>query len=158
MVSEGYSVPEIDRQVRRFGMPMGPLELLDQVGLDVALHVAGSLDGVLPGVAPVVSKLALLVEQGHLGKKSSRGFYEYRKGKLHGPAPLSMIWVRSVPVLQDEDYADDSLSSIQRRLVYPMLAEAVRCHRRESSARHGPSTWPWCWERGLHPIAEDRCT
>jgi 3-hydroxyacyl-CoA dehydrogenase/enoyl-CoA hydratase/carnithine racemase len=128
MVAEGYDVAKIDKQVRRFGMPMGPLQLLDQVGLDVALHVASSLDNILPGVAPVVKQLAAMVEAGHLGKKQKLGFYEYRKGKRAGVAQLPFVDTGSKPAKLECEFLDDGLTLIQRRLVYPMLAEAVRCH------------------------------
>lgn len=128
MVGEGFRVADIDRQVRSFGMPMGPLELLDQVGIDVALHVAGSLDGVLPGLAPVHTKLEALVSHGHLGKKSSLGFYEYRKGRRRNAAALPMFAVNEPPESDRHGFEEDSLNSIQRRLIYPMLTEAARCH------------------------------
>ena len=128
MVAEGYDVAKMDKQVRRFGMPMGPLELLDQVGLDVALHVASSLKNILPGVAPVVKQLAAMVEHGHLGKKQKLGFYEYSKGKRGDVAGLPFIDAESTPAKPECDFLDDGLTLIQRRLVYPMLAEAVRCH------------------------------
>src|SRR5690606_7271970 len=60
MVAQGHDVSRLDKAIRRFGMPMGPLELLDQVGLDIALHVAQSLASVLAGVAPVVDQLGLM--------------------------------------------------------------------------------------------------
>lgn len=126
MVEEGFSVTEIDKDIRRFGMPMGPLELLDQVGLDVALHVSSSLESVLPGVAAVKSPLASMVERGHLGTKSGCGFYRYKKGKRVGPAEA----VESSPASNRDEpspFLDDGLTVIQRRLVYPMLAEAIRC-------------------------------
>ncbi len=128
MLGEGYSVDEIDRQVRRFGMPMGPLELLDQVGIDVATHVAKSLDDVLHGVTPVVNKLASMVERGQIGKKASLGFYEYHKGKRRRPASLPFGPIGERASTDDKNDVDDSLTPIQRRLIYPMLAEAVRCH------------------------------
>jgi 3-hydroxyacyl-CoA dehydrogenase/enoyl-CoA hydratase/3-hydroxybutyryl-CoA epimerase len=129
MVAEGFDVATIDRQIRRFGMPMGPLELLDQVGLDVAYHVAGSLDGVLPGVASVVACLAPFVEASQFGKKSGSGFYVYRKGRRRGVAELPMLGIRDSRPAHGKDFADDSMTAIQRRLIYPMLAEAVRAHQ-----------------------------
>ncbi len=128
MVAEGYDVAKMDKEVRRFGMPMGPLQLLDQVGLDVAQHVAMSLESILPGVAPVVHQLSEMVEHGHLGKKSGLGFYRYKKGKSAGVADLPGGKADLRPADLGSDFLDDGLTSIQRRLVYPMLAEAIRCH------------------------------
>jgi 3-hydroxyacyl-CoA dehydrogenase/enoyl-CoA hydratase/carnithine racemase len=127
MVGEGHNVEDVDKQVRRFGMPMGPLELLDQVGLDVALHVATSLDSVLSGVEPVVKQLSALVEKGFLGKKSGQGFYRYAKGKRVGVAEFPGLEVRQPQELGSE-FLEDGLTNVQRRLVYAMLCEAVRCY------------------------------
>ncbi len=143
MVAEAYDVSMIDKQVRRFGMPMGPLELLDQVGLDVALHVATSLDDVLPGVTPVIDQLDVMVSHGHLGRKSGLGFYHYNKGKRGEAADLPNVTPGFVPPDDGDDYADDSLTTIQRRLVYPMLAEAIRCHE-EKVVRE-----PWAIDLGM---------
>ena len=128
MLGEGIEVTKIDRHIRRFGMPMGPLELLDQVGIDVALHVAGSLDGVLPGVAPVIQHLNAMVAEGQLGRKASSGFYDYRNGKRLGPANLPIPSNCESRIGEDASFSADALTPIQRRLIYPMLAESVRCH------------------------------
>ena len=127
MVQEGMNPQSIDREIRRFGMPMGPLELLDQVGLDVAYHVASSLDSILPNVKPVLEFLGTLTEQGSLGKKSNLGFYHYRQGKRGKPVtPIASETKSRRPT--DSAPVDDGLTEIQRRLIYPMLTEAVRCH------------------------------
>lgn len=126
MVREGYKVGEIDREIRNFGMPMGPLELLDKVGLDVALHVAKTLRPILPDVDDVIEILAPLVERGQSGLKSGRGFYDYRgKQKAARTTPELVDFIDNQA--QAADFADDGLSTVQRRLIYPMLAEAIRC-------------------------------
>ncbi len=131
MVAAGHDVAKMDKEVRRFGMPMGPLQLLDQVGIDVALHVATSLEGILPGVAPVIHQLSEMVDHGHVGKKSGFGFYHYKKGKRGRVAALPGNRTNFAPAGLGNDFLDDGLTSIQRRLVYPMLAEAIRCHQEE---------------------------
>ncbi|TWU47423.1 Fatty acid oxidation complex subunit alpha [Rubripirellula tenax] len=128
MVAEGGDVEAIDREVRRFGMPMGPLELLDQVGIDVAAHVAKSLDGVLPDVASVVNHLDSMVSRGLLGRKSGQGFYRYRGGK-RGGGMLSSTRNAVTTAPSFAGMIDDGLSPITRRLIYPMLLEATRCHQ-----------------------------
>lgn len=128
MVRQGYRVETIDHELRTFGMPMGPLELLDRVGLDVAVHVAETLREVLSGVEDVMAVLRPMVDQGHLGTKSKIGFYDH-SGKHKRPrSPEQIVGANeSQPV--GFEFARDGLSLIQRRLVYPMLAEAVRCQR-----------------------------
>ena len=128
MVREGFDVAAMDKELRRFGMPMGPLELLDQVGLDVALHVATSLSDVLVGVEPVVETLSEMVAEGKLGKKSSLGFYRYSKGKRGESSLDPMRTTGTLRGIFPDDFPDDGLTAIQRRLVYPMLAESIRCY------------------------------
>ncbi|MDG2220610.1 MAG: 3-hydroxyacyl-CoA dehydrogenase NAD-binding domain-containing protein, partial [Rubripirellula sp.] len=130
MVGEGGDVAEIDKQVRRFGMPMGPLQLLDQVGIDVAYHVAHSLSETLPGVESVARTLSAMVEAGQLGKKTQCGFYRYSPGRSHSVAELPLT-TRTRTSPEPSQFFDDSLTPIQRRLIYPMLAEAVRCHEQQ---------------------------
>lgn len=126
MVGEGYDVAKIDKEIKRFGMPMGPLELLDQVGLDVGLHVSRSLGDVLPGVAAVAEQLSVMVDRQHLGKKTGAGFYRYKNGKRGDPVTQIVSKTR-VSEVDDAQFTDDGLTMTQRRLVYPMIAEAIRC-------------------------------
>ena len=133
MVIEGHPPETIDREVRKFGMPMGPIELIDQVGLDVALQVARSLSEIQVGGQAIEGLLATMVERGELGSKSERGFYQYSEGKklrsCKGLADNSV----TIPVFEkrltplDSGGTDDGFTPIQRRLVYPMLIEAKRC-------------------------------
>ena len=78
MVDEGVAPEVIDAAVTAFGMPMGPIELADTVGLDICLAVGKELAG--EGAEPP-KKLAELVAAGNLGKKTGRGFYVWRDGK-----------------------------------------------------------------------------
>lgn len=79
MIEEGIAPETIDAAATDFGMPMGPILLADTVGLDVALYVSKVLAADLGGTVP--QRLEAMVDAGHLGKKSGKGFYEYRKGK-----------------------------------------------------------------------------
>lgn len=76
-VDEGIAPETIDEAALAFGMPMGPIELADTVGLDIAVAVGKLLGG--RGEPP--RKLMELVNAGHLGKKSGRGFYAWQSGK-----------------------------------------------------------------------------
>ncbi len=79
LMDEGVPAAAIDQAAVDFGMPMGPVELADSVGLDISLHVARLL-GPLIGreVSPVLEQK---VEAGHLGRKTGEGFYRYHDGK-----------------------------------------------------------------------------
>lgn len=134
MIREGHDVATLDREIRKFGMPMGPIELLDRVGLDVALHVAQSLRPIMKDVDEVINVLAPLVERGETGFKTGRGFYDYGGKRKRPRQSRELVGYLVAPPLQ-VDFKFDGLSDIQRRLIYPMLAEAVRCEE-ESVVSH----------------------
>ena len=88
LIAEGMKIQEIDHVMKRFGMPMGPLELLDQIGLDVAAHVGKSMAPLLAerfGDNPAFEKMHA---NGWLGQKSGRGFYRHR-GRARTPNHLA---------------------------------------------------------------------
>ncbi|MCO8121137.1 3-hydroxyacyl-CoA dehydrogenase NAD-binding domain-containing protein [Stieleria sp. TO1_6] len=142
MLREGFNVAEIDREVRRYGMPMGPLELLDHVGLDVALHVAETMRSVLTGVDEVIETLKPMVLQKQTGTKSKLGFYDYSGRRKTPRATLEIVGhLKHVPA--GGEFLADGMTDIQRRLIYPMLAEAIRCDE-ESVVDH-----PWAIDLGM---------
>ncbi len=113
LYDEGVAAEAIDRAATDFGMPMGPVELADTVGLDICQSVAQNLSQAFGIEVP--GGLAQMVGAGKLGKKSGQGFYEYRKGK-----PLKN---------RDADLGDQK--TIQNRLVYRFLNEAAACLQEE---------------------------
>jgi len=76
-IDEGIAPETIDEAALAFGMPMGPIELADTVGLDICAAVGK----MLAPDAPPSPKVAALIAAGHLGRKSGRGFYDYASGK-----------------------------------------------------------------------------
>ncbi len=105
-LEEGEDKEKIDEAVRAFGMPMGPIELADNVGLDVCAHVAKIL-----GQSSEGSRLERLVASGRLGKKTGEGFYVWKDGK---------------PVRSSATFSKASLEQLGRELVEPMIAEAQK--------------------------------
>jgi 3-hydroxyacyl-CoA dehydrogenase/enoyl-CoA hydratase/3-hydroxybutyryl-CoA epimerase len=77
MLDEGYKPETLDAAMEQFGMPMGPAELADTVGLDICLAAGKALGK----TADVPEILANKVALGHLGKKSGQGIYTYRDGR-----------------------------------------------------------------------------
>ncbi|MEX1036913.1 MAG: 3-hydroxyacyl-CoA dehydrogenase NAD-binding domain-containing protein [Sneathiella sp.] len=117
LIEEGYDKEAIDRAAESFGMPMGPVELADQVGLDICLDVADSLKSGLEKPMPdIPGWLREKVESGDTGKKSGRGFYEWKDGAA-----------------QKDDSPDAGQASgtddITDRLILPMLDACVECLR-----------------------------
>ena len=109
LIAEGVTPTEIDAAATDFGMPMGPIELADSVGLDIALHVSEILAATVGRDVP--RPLQQLVQAGKLGRKSGQGFYAYRDGR-----PVKPRWNRQsmTPDLQD-------------RLMLALLNEAAAC-------------------------------
>jgi len=100
-VDEGIAPEAIDAALVAFGMPMGPIELADTVGLDVAVHAGKQL----VGDASPPKKLVELFEAGKLGKKSGQGFYAWADGKAQksgvGAGDTAMLAARIVQPLLD---------------------------------------------------------
>lgn len=121
LFSEGVPVRTIDGLMLDFGMPMGPLRLCDEVGLDVALHVAKDLERRLPRPIRLSHTLAKMVASGWLGKKSGRGFYNYEaRGKRETPN------VEAKPLQLDRLLRTPTAAAQLDRMVLIMINEAAR--------------------------------
>ncbi|OGA41648.1 MAG: crotonase [Betaproteobacteria bacterium RIFCSPLOWO2_12_FULL_68_19] len=81
MLDEGVKPETIDAAMQEFGMPMGPAELADTVGLDICLAAGRALARNVSSEADVPEILANKVALGHLGKKTGQGIYRYVEGK-----------------------------------------------------------------------------
>jgi len=118
---QGVSAPEIDGAMLNFGMPMGPLRLTDEVGVDVALDVASTLAAAFPSRLRVPDVLPALQGAGMLGRKAGKGFYKYRKNSE--AAPNSEAAKLRPPRMPNPPARDE----IENRLVLLMVNEAARC-------------------------------
>lgn len=110
MVGEGIAPEEIDRAALSFGMPMGPIELADVVGLDICNHVGEVLAAAFN--LPTTDTLQRKIDRGDRGKKSGRGFYDWKKGK---------------PVKQKQKNQKIN-ADVQDRLILSFVNEAMKCH------------------------------
>ena len=93
LVAEGLSIKEVDQAAKRFGMLMGPLEVIDQVGIDVGAHISRSLQPAFSDRFPPNPAFDALLARGWLGQKSGRGFYTHT-GKKHAPNTEAEALVR----------------------------------------------------------------
>ena len=103
----------------RFGFPVGPVTLLDEVGLDVAQKAAGVMHGAFGARLAPSDLVRTMTADGRLGRKNGRGFYRYEAGKRRGPddSVYRLAGVTKLPNV-DEPW-------VERRLVYSMLNEAA---------------------------------
>ena len=81
LLAEGGSIEQIDRTLKRFGMPMGPLRLLDEVGLDVARHAGAVMNDAFGERLALPPTMSALAKTELLGRKGGRGFYTYENGR-----------------------------------------------------------------------------
>jgi 3-hydroxyacyl-CoA dehydrogenase/enoyl-CoA hydratase/3-hydroxybutyryl-CoA epimerase len=109
-LDRGVKRETIDEAAKAFGMPMGPLEVADTVGLDVCAHVAETLG--LDKGAVQAKALRDAIAAGHLGKKTGQGFYNWQKGK---------------PVKEKIEVARGELEKLGAELVLPLIAECEKC-------------------------------
>ncbi len=151
----GVDAREIDKAMLAFGMPMGPIRLLDEIGLDVGLHVAGTLESAFGKRFEIPGILRRMVDCGNLGRKAGAGFYRYdgssHKSDEANPAALECR--------RSEVGRLMSQRAIQNRLTLLMANEAWRCLEEKVAAsaddidfamimgtgfapfRGGPMTW-----------------
>lgn len=112
LADEGIPLKAIDDAAVEFGMPMGPIELADTVGLDICLKVAEILSASMAISVP--EKLKQMVENGKLGKKSGSGFYRFKKGK-----PVKSALPKDYTIPHD----------VQDRLMMRLINETTACLR-----------------------------
>ena len=125
LLEEGYSPRAIDRAVREFGMPMGPFELIDEVGHDVASKVAGILHvGLGERARPPELLSTLGGDPDVLGRKTGRGFYLHKGKGRGGKLELNRKFLGGVPGVSGSFRSSDAGLWI-RRLIYPLINEAA---------------------------------
>lgn len=131
LLSEGVDIDLVDRTMHRFGMPAGPLEVLDQVGLDVAAHIARGIEPAFADRLSVHPAFAALADKGQLGQKSGIGFYRYR-GKHRRVNGAAQSLVRAIGERQGTPFlgpltGSERAATIRDRLIGVMIIEAYRC-------------------------------
>ncbi len=129
LLEDGATIEEIDRAMVNFGMPMGPLQLLDEVGIDVGHKVAHILQEAFPDRPAPSQILEIMHHDGRLGKKGGKGFYLYG-GKKSTVDPDVYQLIKHVN--QSSKFSEQD---VQNRLVFIMLKEAVLCLE-EKIVRH----------------------
>jgi len=119
LFEQGASIEAVDGAMTAFGFPVGPLALTDEVGIDVAAHVADILGAAFGERYTASNAINQMVAAGRLGRKSTLGFYDYRdRKKKPDPAVYGMRSARPQHFPRD---------LIQRRCVLAFINEAAHC-------------------------------
>jgi 3-hydroxyacyl-CoA dehydrogenase/enoyl-CoA hydratase/3-hydroxybutyryl-CoA epimerase len=121
LFEEGARIESLDASMLDFGLPMGPMRLLDEIGLDVGADVAETLCAAFPERLRLPGYFARMQEAGIKGRKSGRGFYEYRKGHSAGVNRAVLKFQQS------QARAALTPAELQQRMVLLMINEAARC-------------------------------
>jgi 3-hydroxyacyl-CoA dehydrogenase / enoyl-CoA hydratase / 3-hydroxybutyryl-CoA epimerase len=121
LFAAGARVEALDESMLDFGMPMGPMRLLDEVGLDVAADVGETLCRAFPDRMHTPGVFLQLLAANAKGKKTGRGFYEYHNGRAVGVNRFA------VGLREADDKASLNREQLQERMVLLMINEAARC-------------------------------
>ncbi|MDQ2743753.1 MAG: 3-hydroxyacyl-CoA dehydrogenase NAD-binding domain-containing protein, partial [Chloroflexota bacterium] len=119
LFEQGASIEDVDRAMTAFGFPVGPLALTDEVGIDVAAHVADILSAAFGERYTATAAINQMLAAGRLGRKSTLGFYDYR-GRKKKPDPA----VYSMRSTSPQKFPQ---GLIQRRCVLAFVNEAAHC-------------------------------
>lgn len=119
LLEEGVEAEILDSAMTEFGFPVGPVTLLDEIGLDVVLESSEAMHEAFGERMKPLAGVARMVNEGRLGRKSDGGLFQYRRGKKRriDASAYELIGVRECPPVPADDVAD--------RLVFSMLNEAA---------------------------------
>jgi 3-hydroxyacyl-CoA dehydrogenase/enoyl-CoA hydratase/3-hydroxybutyryl-CoA epimerase len=119
LVESGMDAERIDRALMEWGMPMGPLRLIDEIGVDITIDIGNTLEKAYGQRDHVPSVLLSLRDQQMLGRKTGAGFYKY-EGKAQTPND-------SLPRPEPESTPPATAEELTHRLIFLMVNEAARC-------------------------------
>ena len=122
LVAEGIAVETVDRALLDFGLPVGPLALLDEVGLDVGAKVAATLEEAFGERMQPPEAMARLLEERRLGRKAGRGFYHYGRGKGKKAVDDSVY-----ELIDTTPGTAPPAQQLAQRCILLMVNEAIRC-------------------------------
>ncbi|MEO1303254.1 MAG: 3-hydroxyacyl-CoA dehydrogenase NAD-binding domain-containing protein, partial [Myxococcota bacterium] len=121
LFAEGVSLEAIDEAMTSFGFPVGPITLMDEVGIDVGAKVGAIMQGAFGERMRAPEVMETVVTDGRHGRKSGRGFYRYSDGVRDGID-------RSIyELLPRAERVEVSVEEIQDRMILQMVNEAARC-------------------------------
>lgn len=123
ILKEGVAIETIDKALTNFGFPVGPITLIDEVGVDVGQHVLETMQKAFPERIEVPEGLQAVIDSGRLGRKNSKGFYKYQNGKKSG----SDQQIYSLMGISLQAEASVETQDIVDRCLLLFVNESVRC-------------------------------
>lgn len=121
LLEEGVPAEQIDAEMKQFGLPMGPFELLDLIGLDVTADIGKTMTPLIREESPTIRKLTDMVGQGRKGQKSGAGFYSYKDGCRSSQSETKTAAAGTARLTRPREFAGETLSGIQQRMIMSMI-------------------------------------
>lgn len=122
ILTEGASIDAIDKALEQFGMPVGPITLLDEVGIDVGAHIITILKEAFSDRLLIPAELESIIAEDRKGRKNGHGFYLYPDGKKDKPDASIYKHLKHGSDRRNFDHKE-----IADRCIFVMLNEAARC-------------------------------
>jgi 3-hydroxyacyl-CoA dehydrogenase/enoyl-CoA hydratase/3-hydroxybutyryl-CoA epimerase/3-hydroxyacyl-CoA dehydrogenase/enoyl-CoA hydratase/3-hydroxybutyryl-CoA epimerase/enoyl-CoA isomerase len=123
LLCEGAEIRDIERVSKKFGMPMGPIELYDMVGLDTAVYAGLTMWKAFPDRTVASPVLPAMVKAGRLGQKNGLGFFSYDNKKRKPQPDPTLAELLEPHIRGKREFSQEQLTN---RLFLPMLLEATR--------------------------------
>lgn len=133
LVHEGVAIEKVDQALKQAGFPVGPIALLDEVGIDVASHIADTLEGAFGERLATLPAMEKVISDDRKGRKNKRGFYQYGKKKSILGSLLSsadkQVDESIYAVLGGSEAGSNEMDSgsIAERCLLQMINEAAYC-------------------------------
>lgn len=129
LIQEGVSIAAIDTALEQFGFPVGPIKLMDEVGIDVGSHIVTTLNEAFGDRVPLIDSMEAVLADDRKGRKNNKGFYCYHSTKGKGKGKASKVDETIYPLLGVNEPGSLTLSNkeIVNRCLFVMLNEAQYC-------------------------------
>ena len=163
LYESGVAAQEIDDPLVRWGMPMGPLRLIDEIGVDITVDIAETLERAFGERDRAPEILRKMQAAKMLGRKTNSGFYKY-EGKQQTPNDVSKVWPstgghserseaeRNAGEETRDDSADPARDDLANRLVFLMVNEAARCLEEKVVATAADADYGMILGTGFAPL------
>ena len=126
LLEEGVAAEQIDLEMKQFGLPMGPFELIDLIGLDVMADIGETMKPLIREEGPTNRKLTDMVAQGRRGQKSGSGFYTYKEGRRSGFSETTPA-TGEAKLPPPREFGGETFSGVQQRLILSTMNAAADC-------------------------------
>ncbi len=124
LLLEGVAIEEVDAALEEFGMPVGPIKLMDEVGIDVGAHIMVTLNEAFGDRIPLIEGVDKVLDDDRKGKKNGRGFYDYSDASNGKDVDRSIYKIMGIA---NAGRTELSRIEITERIILTMLNEAAYC-------------------------------